>query len=132
MRAAPWLGVFAGAGAVVAGMLALLFVPLNALTGGTLAPAVFLVVAASVIPKWANYLLVAAAMAWGFIVQRLVATLLVAAVVLAAAVVAASTAGAPALAWVTVGGELLLFALLGGLVRSRVRARMPAPAQVAT
>ncbi len=121
VRAMPWLAGFAGAGLVAAGGLALLFLPLNALTGGTLAPAVFLVVAASVIPKWTNYFVVALAMAWGFILQRLVATCAVATVAIGSAVLAATLGGASALAWVSVGCELLLFALLGGLVRGRAR-----------
>ncbi len=115
-RTAPWLAVFAGSGAVVAVTTILLLPALDALAGGAIVASVYVVVAASAVPKFANYLLVAVAMARGFILQRLLATAVVAVVAVTASVLAAVFAGAVAIAWVTVGCELLLFALLGTLL----------------
>lgn len=128
-RALPWLGVFAATGVAVAVVLILILPLLDGITGGAIVTAVYVVVAASAVPKFANYLVVAVAMARGFILQRLVATAVTAAVAIGASILAAAFAGALTIAWVTVTCELLLLTLLGSSVAASARARSRASSQ---
>lgn len=81
--------------------------------------AVFLVVLISVPIKFGNYALVATAIGYGLVRQRLIAAAIVGVVTLAAVIAALLLAPSTALPVVTVASELFLLATLGSLLHRR-------------
>jgi hypothetical protein len=109
-------------GLVFTGLLALFLPLISRLVGdGAFDPAVFLIIALSIGPKFGNYALVAYSMGRGYISQRLTATIVIGVIAVTLTVVFSVALGNTALAAVTLISEVLLAIVLSLLIRARAK-----------
>lgn len=103
-----WL-IFGGLGLVAAACLTAFRPILEIILGGQFQPdTIFLIIAASMPFKWGNYSLVSYAMGMGLVRYRLLVTSIVGLVASMLCVILSQVGGAPALALVTILGEVML------------------------
>jgi len=109
-------------GLVFTGLLALFLPLISRLVGDdAFDPAVFLIIALSVGPKFGNYALVAYSMGRGYISQRLTATIVIGVIAVTLTIVFSVALGNTALAAVTLISEVLLAIVLSLLIRARAK-----------